>query len=163
MRPTANHGLLRLTVPALLAAQTSGPLSRAAATITARDVGHRIGVIAHDSMMGRDTPSRGLERTAEYVASQFRRFGLRPGGDDGSWLQRYPIRRHRLDLERSWVVFATDRGADSAAFTESARYDGGPVPSTPIGFPPRGCTTRAACRACRRGFAASPWTFAARW
>jgi Zn-dependent M28 family amino/carboxypeptidase len=132
MRPIAIHGLLLLTVPTLLAAQTSAPLSRAAATITARDVAHRIGIIAHDSMMGRDTPSPGLDRTAEYIASQFRRFGLRPGGDDNSWLQRYPISRHRLDLDRSWVVFATDQDTDSAAFTEAARYDGGPVPSTPI-------------------------------
>ena len=132
MRPSAFHGLVLLTVPALLAAQTSAPLSPAAATITAGDVAHRIGVIAHDSMMGRDTPSPGLDRTAEYVASQFRRFGLRPGGDDGSWLQRYPIRRHRLDLDRSWVVFETNQRADSAGFTESARYDGGPIPSTPV-------------------------------
>jgi Zn-dependent M28 family amino/carboxypeptidase len=132
MRLTALQGIVLLTVPALLAAQTSAPLTRAAATITAKDVAHRIGIIAHDSMMGRDTPSPGLERTAEYVASQFRRFGLRPGGDDGSWLQRYPIRRHRLDLDRSWVVFATDQGADSAGFTVAARYDGGPVPAKPL-------------------------------
>jgi len=132
MRLTALQGIVLLTVPALLAAQTSAPLSRAAATITAKDVAHRIGIIAHDSMMGRDTPSPGLERTAEYVASQFRRFGLRPGGDDGSWLQHYPIRRHRLDLDRSWVVFATEKGADSAGFTKSARYDGGPVPEKPV-------------------------------
>jgi hypothetical protein len=124
--------VLLLALPALLPAQTSAPLSRAAATITARDVGQRIGIIAHDSMLGRDTPSPGLERTAEYVAGQFRRFGLRPGGDDGSWLQRYPIRRHRIDLDRSWVVFATDKGADSAGFTVAARYDGGPVPDGPV-------------------------------
>jgi Peptidase family M28 len=132
MRLTALQGIVLLTVPALLAAQTSAPLTRAAATITAKDVAHRIGVIAHDSMMGRDTPSPGLERTAEYVASQFRRFGLRPGGDDGSWLQHYPIRRHRLDLDRSWVVFATEKGTDSAGFSKSARYDGGPVPEKPV-------------------------------
>ena len=49
-----------------------------------------------DSMMGRDTPSRGLELTAKYVADQFRRFGLEPGGDNGTWFQRYPITRRRL-------------------------------------------------------------------
>ena len=132
MRLTALQGIVLLTVPALLAAQTSAPLTRAAATITAKDVAHRIGIIAHDSMMGRDTPSPGLERTAEYVAGQFRHFGLRPGGDDGSWLQHYPIRRHRLDLDRSWVVFATDKGVDSAGFTETARYDGGPIPEKSV-------------------------------
>jgi hypothetical protein len=126
------HGIVLLTAPALLASQTSAPVSRAAATITAGDVAHRIGIIAHDSMMGRDTPSPGLERTAEYVATQFDHFGLRPGGDSGSYFQRYPVRRHRLDLDRSWLVFTTDRGADSAGFTVSARYDAGPVPPKPV-------------------------------
>ena len=32
---------------------------------------------------GRDTPSRGLDIAAEYIAAQFRRAGLEPVGDDG--------------------------------------------------------------------------------
>ena len=32
---------------------------------------------------GRDTPSRGLDVAAEYIAAQFRSEGLEPGGDDG--------------------------------------------------------------------------------
>ncbi len=32
---------------------------------------------------GRFTPSRGLDIAAEYIAAQFRRAGLEPGGDDG--------------------------------------------------------------------------------
>jgi hypothetical protein len=115
-----------------LRAQTSAPHTRAAATLTARDVAHRIGIIAHDSMLGRATPSRGLDLTARYVADQFRTFGLRPGGDRGSWLQRYPITRRRLDLARSRVVFSTAAAVDSALFTTSAQYDGGPVPENPV-------------------------------
>ncbi|HEV8453731.1 MAG TPA: hypothetical protein VGQ24_02495, partial [Gemmatimonadales bacterium] len=64
---------LALTV-APVSAQTAPALSRAAASITASDVAHRIGIIAADSMMGRDTPSRGLELTAAYVADQFQKF-----------------------------------------------------------------------------------------
>ena len=60
-------------------------------TITAADVKRRIEVIAHDSMGGRDTPSRGLDLTADYIASEFARFGLRPAGDNGTFIQRYPI------------------------------------------------------------------------
>src|SRR3954467_6798177 len=111
-----------------LAAQTSAPAaSRAAATITAADVARRIGVIADDSMMGRDTPSRGLELTAGYVADQFRSFGLNPGGESG-WLQRYPITRRRLDLAQSRVVFTAGTRKQVASFTSGARYDGGAVP-----------------------------------
>ena len=42
-----------------------GGLAAAAATITGDDVARRIGIIADDSMMGRDTPSRGLELTGQ--------------------------------------------------------------------------------------------------
>ena len=65
----------------------------------------RVGIIADDSMMGRDTPSRGLELTAQYVADQFRGFGLKPGGDSGTWFQRYPITRRQLRPGQSEVVF----------------------------------------------------------
>ncbi|MGH7510736.1 MAG: M28 family peptidase [Gemmatimonadales bacterium] len=130
-----------LTLPVLffigtpLTAQTAPPLSRAAASITAADVARRIAIVADDSMMGRDTPSRGLELTAQYVAGQFRRFGLRPGGDSSSWLQRYPIARHRLALQKSRVIFAAAGRRDTAGFTTAARYDGGSVPQRPLRAP----------------------------
>jgi Peptidase family M28 len=127
--------LLLAGSPIALLAQTRAPLSKAAATITAPDVARRIGIIADDSMMGRDTPSRGLELTAQYVADQFRTFGLRPGGDSSSWFQRYPITRRRLDLERSRVFLSADGVEAEAPFTTSARLAAGQVPSRPISGP----------------------------
>ncbi|HEY5547181.1 MAG TPA: M28 family peptidase [Gemmatimonadaceae bacterium] len=50
-----------------------------------------VNVIADDSMLGRNTPSRGLDLTANYIAAQFKRLGLKPGGDSGSFIQRYPL------------------------------------------------------------------------
>jgi hypothetical protein len=75
----------------------------AAASITAADVSRRVHVIADDSMGGRGTPSRGLDATADYVAAEFRRVGLRPGGDSGSFLQRYPIEVYQSRPESSSV------------------------------------------------------------
>ncbi len=42
--------------------------------------GH-LSFIASDLLEGRDTPSRGLEIAAEYIAAQFRRAGIEPAGD----------------------------------------------------------------------------------
>jgi Zn-dependent M28 family amino/carboxypeptidase len=98
MPPVA--ALVALAVPAGLAAQQAA-LERAAATITEADFLHRVGVIAHDSMQGRDTPSEGLEKTAAWIASELRRFGLRGGAADGSFVQRYPIRSLSVDVQRS--------------------------------------------------------------
>jgi len=94
---------LGLLVPAAIAAQTQESIQRAAASITAEDMLHRIGVIAHDSMMGRDTPSPGLDMTAEYIAREFQRFGLKPGGDEGTFLQRYEIRQTSLNIAASEI------------------------------------------------------------
>ena len=44
--------------------------------------GH-LSFLASDLLEGRDTPSRGLDLAAEYIASQFRRAGLEAVGDDG--------------------------------------------------------------------------------
>ena len=80
-----------------------------AATITAEDIVRRVGVIAHDSMKGRDTPSPELDRTAEWVSAEVRRLGLRAGGDDGGFVQRYPLRSVALDAERSSLVVGAER------------------------------------------------------
>jgi Peptidase family M28 len=107
-------------------AQTTQPEVQAARSITAVDVARRIGVIADDSMLGRDTPSRGLELTSEYVAGQFRRFGLQTS------IQRYPITRRRLEPEQSRVVFSASGREDSASFLNAALFQGGAVPDQPI-------------------------------
>ncbi|MEA3062501.1 MAG: hypothetical protein QOJ94_2282 [Sphingomonadales bacterium] len=44
--------------------------------------------LAGDAMEGRDTGSAAYERAAAYVADRFRRAGLVPAGDDGSYFQR---------------------------------------------------------------------------
>ena len=73
----------------------------AADRITADVLLHRIGTLAHDSMGGRDTPSPELERTAAWLAAEFQRFGLAPGGGDGSFIQRFPLHRARIVPARS--------------------------------------------------------------
>lgn len=91
-----------LLLPFSLAAQ-NGPVEKAAMTITQDDYAWRIGVIAHDSMQGRDTPSQGLDKTAEWIASEFRRFGLRGGMPDGAFIQRYPLLEATVDPQASSV------------------------------------------------------------
>lgn len=84
-------------------------IRRAVETITESDMRERIGALAHDSMRGRDTPSPELESAARWIASEFRRFGLRPGGDSGTYFQRYAIRRSATDSAS--FVMAMGRGA----------------------------------------------------
>jgi hypothetical protein len=115
-----------------LAAQTGSPLPRAAATITEGDVMRRVGVIAADSMLGRATPSPGLERTAEYVASEFQRAGLRPAGAKGSYLQRFAVTRWTVDTSRSVVELTAGGRLGLARLGTDARYVLGTIPSQPL-------------------------------
>src|SRR5215207_10228316 len=132
MRCSILSALVFAALPVALIAQTSAPLSRAAATLTAADVARRVGIIADDSMLGRDTPSRGLELTARYVASEFRRFGLRPAGDSGGWYQRYAIKRRQFDRDGSRVVLSAGGVEAEARFDRTARYLQGAISGEPI-------------------------------
>lgn len=98
------RSLLLLAVTAApLAAQSRPEIHSAAAvraavgSITEADYRRRIMALADDSMGGRGTPSPGLEMAASYIASEFRRLGLRPGGDSGTFMQRYRIERAAPD------------------------------------------------------------------
>ena len=51
--------------------------------ITANSLKGHLSFLASDLLEGRDTPSRGLDLAAEYIAAQFRRAGLEAIGDDG--------------------------------------------------------------------------------
>ncbi len=124
--------------PPLLAQATSrrdaAAIRRAAESITESDVRQRIGIIADDSMLGRATPSPQLEEVAAWVADQFRQAGLAPGGDSGSFIQRYGIRR--LWVDSTSFVMAMGRGAHGHWLLgrESALLFGDP-PAEPITAP----------------------------
>ena len=130
--------LTRLSGVFVLAAGAASPLlaqsgsvpptaTRAAETITEADFQARVGVLADDSMRGRDTPSPELERAATWVASEFRRIGLAPGGDGGSYLQYATLRRSRPD-SASAVTITVGSGTVTLRLGREIALLGGPVP-----------------------------------
>ncbi len=97
-------GLVALLAPVPMLAQSTAATSsanRAADVITAKDYLWRVGVISADSMRGRNTPSPELDQTAEWIASEFKRMGLRGGLPDGSFIQRYPLEETTVDTAAS--------------------------------------------------------------
>ena len=54
-------------------------------------------------MEGRDTPSRGLDLTAKFLAMNLTRWGFKPAGDDGGFFQRIELRRDRADTGQTKV------------------------------------------------------------
>jgi len=70
------------------------PLAVASNFITATDARMHIDYLASDALMGRKTPSPGLDSAAEYIARQFRSFGLR--AINGSYFHEFNLYRISL-------------------------------------------------------------------
>jgi hypothetical protein len=72
--------------------------------ITANDLRSRLYQIADDSMQGRSISSLGNTRTAEYIAAEFRRLGLRPAGENGTYFQELEYGSLGFDSSRVRLV-----------------------------------------------------------
>lgn len=83
----------------------------AAGAITPPKVLSWISVIADDSMGGRNTPSPGLEMTAQFLADKYSDWGLLPAGENNGWFQRYPLAKSAATAPN---VVAIVRGSDPA-------------------------------------------------
>src|SRR5262244_2429317 len=71
---------------------------RLGAHIRAEDLKADVAFLASDTLQGRATPSPGLDAAADYIASQFRKAGLEPVGDDGNFqTATYQIATPNLD------------------------------------------------------------------
>ena len=85
------------------AKKTAVAKTRAVDTIAAAQLRDYLSFIASDEMEGRDTPSRGLDTTAKFLAMNLHRWGFKPAGDDGTYFQRIELRRNRTDSEQTKV------------------------------------------------------------
>jgi len=72
--------------------------------ITPQDLMSRLYVIADDSMMGRQAGHRGNYMATEYIAAEFRRMGLEPAGENGTFFQTIPLTVTRLAPGASFSV-----------------------------------------------------------
>jgi len=88
---------LKKNAPATATAQ------RGVDTISAEQMRDYLTFIASDEMEGRDTPSRGLDTTAKFLAMNLARWGFKPAGDNGTFFQRIDLRRDRIDATQTKV------------------------------------------------------------
>ena len=97
--------LSMLTAPVLLAqnhhqgrssdelslAHLPGPAIAAMQTVNPENIRWHVRFLSHDLLEGRGTGQRGGDIAAEYIATQFALYGLKPLGDKGTYLQRVPM------------------------------------------------------------------------
>jgi hypothetical protein len=70
--------------------------------------------IAHDLLEGRDSPSRGLDIAAEYIAAQCALWGLKPAGEDGTYFTKVPLAQTRLVESESSLAWTGGKASGSS-------------------------------------------------
>ena len=105
---------------------------RGADTITAAQLKDYLSFIASDEMEGRDTPSRGLDTTAKFLATNLSRWGFKPAGDDGSFFQKIALSRDVIDKAETRVQINDQTLALGDDYIPSARP--ADLPATPLVF-----------------------------
>ena len=105
-------------MPVGLAAQSNNPwavLSRprtlapraTTSAITPADLETRVYRFADDSMEGRILGSRGNFKGTDYIASELRRIGLEPAGENGTYFQTLPMVSREVDSANRLTVAGT--------------------------------------------------------
>ena len=102
---TLASALLLLLAANLLAAQTSPAAQpaipqitglppaaeQAMAAVDPEKIRAQVKFLAGDLLEGRGTGQRGGDLAAEYIATQFALYGLKPAGDNGTYMQKVPL------------------------------------------------------------------------
>jgi len=69
----------------LLAAKSHAP------KIAAEKIRQHVKYLARDALEGRGTGQRGGDAAADYIATQFKSYGLKPAGENGTYFQSVPL------------------------------------------------------------------------
>ena len=68
-----------------------GPAFAALETINPDHIRWHVRYLSHDLLEGRGTGQRGGDLAAEYIATMFAEYGLKPAGDHGTYMQKVPL------------------------------------------------------------------------
>lgn len=124
-----------LLAPTAAFAQTAVKITtaerKAAESITAAQLSSYLHFIASDAMGGRDTPSQGLDITAEFLKMNLQKWGFKGAGDNGTFFQKIALRRDSIEPTATSVKI----GSESYTYGEDvARASGNSNINAPIVF-----------------------------
>ncbi|MHC5036639.1 MAG: M20/M25/M40 family metallo-hydrolase [Planctomycetota bacterium] len=134
---TALFGSLIVAVILLLPVSAQGretdSLERWLGSITAADAEKKLNFLASDLLEGRETGKWGLKVASRYIAREFKRIGLKPVGDDGTYYQHWRLNdrislgeNNRLAVIRDGeaMAFELESGFSPFLFSGSGKVEG---------------------------------------
>ncbi len=101
--------LLAAPQPSAQQAVIPEAVRQAADKITAAQLEKDLAYLASDELLGRNTPSPGFDKAADFIAKRLERAGLKPGGDEGSFFQRYTMRESTVDTTSASIQIGDRR------------------------------------------------------
>jgi hypothetical protein len=120
--------ILALVLAALGAFAAALPVSE----LSADRYSQHVTLLASEEMKGRGNGTPELERAAEYIAREFRAYGLKPAGDGNSFFQKFEITTgtafgSKNSLAVQGVAAKTGSGFVTLPLSASGTYDGAVV------------------------------------
>ena len=100
--------------------------------ITAAELQHHLEYLASDALEGRKTGTKGADLAAQYIAREFKAYGLSPAGTNGSYLQTFevvtgiepgPGNRFAATVGGKSVKLAMDRDIRPMGFSSSGSFE----------------------------------------
>jgi len=113
----------------LVALPTARPPAEVVSDLSAARYFEQVKFLSSDEMKGRGDGSPELDKAADYIASQFRTFGLRPMGDDNTYFQKFQLTTGAVlgpnnELEVNGDKLKINQDFVPIAFSDTASFDG---------------------------------------
>lgn len=111
-----------LLAAALFLAQLAGraPAKEPEPQYTSKEFLEPIKFLASDKLKGRGDGTKELDEAADYIAKRFKKYGLKPAGDNGTYVQRFKITVGAQMGPNNSVVYQS--GATRTALTAGQDY-----------------------------------------
>lgn len=122
MRRVFLLAVLLISAPAVGAQQRLLPeaVRAAADRITAEQVKRDLDFLASDELLGRNTPSPGFDKAADYIVRRLEKAAVTPLGDNGTFYQRYEMHESRVNTSEAWLEIGGERFAFGKDFVVHA-------------------------------------------
>ncbi|HEX8398891.1 MAG TPA: M20/M25/M40 family metallo-hydrolase [Pyrinomonadaceae bacterium] len=118
---------------AQMPSKASANSTKAAGGITQAQLKKYLYYIASDELEGRNTPSKGLDMAAKFIADNLKSWGVKPAGDNGTYFQTMKMRRDAIDTAAATMEIGGKKFAYAEDFFRMAGTTNGAL-SKPLVF-----------------------------
>src|SRR6202453_3159743 len=101
-------------------------------SIRADNIRAHVRFLSHDLLEGRGTGQRGGDIAAEYIGTQFALYGLKPAGDNGTYLQKVPMVGITPEARTTFSLVEHAETKDLAPLDDYVAYDQTQQPSSDV-------------------------------